>query len=48
MLGRKHLLKDFRNSLMHKIKALCLLIRTEPLQNATLGRGRRWLQQEGT
>ncbi len=32
---------------MHKIRALCLLIRTETLQNATAGRGRRRLQQEG-
>ncbi len=24
---------------MHKIRALCLLIRTETLQNATAGRG---------
>ncbi len=32
---------------MHKIMALCLLIRTETLQNATAGRGRRRLQEEG-
>ena len=32
---------------MHKIRALCLLIRTETLQKATAGRGRRRLQQEG-
>ncbi len=32
---------------MDKIRAHCPLIRTEILQNATAGRGREWLQQEG-
>ncbi len=31
---------------MHKIRALCILIRTETLQNATAGRGRRRLQND--
>ncbi len=32
---------------MHKIRALCPLIRTEPLQNATSGRRHERLQQGG-
>ncbi len=38
--------QGFRSSLMHKIRALCLLIRTETLQKASAGRGHGRLQQE--
>ncbi len=32
---------------MHKIRALCLLIRTETLQNATAGRRRKRFNKRG-